>query len=163
MNQLAEVKEKPISYNMMDLGLSTLHARINMMECLLHISHRLDFKKWAARDADRVTIKLRQQVIRDRFQKELSLFIDMIKQGHGTTNDGNTARRFFENPKKTADITGLNEDLICRFAVILQAITSGEHINVEKFKKYSLETAEKFVELYGMVSFVINFFCPTFN
>lgn len=67
----------------------------------------------------------------------------------GTTNDGNTARRFFEFPEKTAAITGLDEDLIRRFAVILQATTSGQSINVSKFKEYAYITAERFVELYN--------------
>lgn len=55
---------------------------------------------------------------------------------------------FFEFPNKTAAITGLDEDLIRRFAVILQAITSESEVNTDKFKEYALETAEKYVELY---------------
>lgn len=72
-----------------------------------------------------------------------------MKQGHGTTNDGNTARRFFEDPEKSADITGLDAELIRRFAVILQAITSGEHVDTVKFKEYAYKTAERYVSLYN--------------
>ena len=74
--------------------------------------------------------------------------IDIVKQGSGTTNDGNTARKFFEFPNKTAAITGLDQDLIKRFSVILQAITSGEKIDVIKFKDFARKTAEKYVDLY---------------
>lgn len=89
----------------------------------------------------------RKKLIQDRFKDDLNLLIDIVKQGSRTTNDGNTAR-FFEFPDKTAAITGLDEELIRRFSVILQAITSGEIVDVPKFKEYARTTAEKYVELY---------------
>ena len=64
--------------------------------------------------------------------------------GYGNTNDGNTARRFFENSKTSALITSLDLDLIERFHVILQIISSGHEINTD----YTLTTARKFVERY---------------
>lgn len=149
MNRLDAVASKTMSSGVYEFGLSSLHARINTMECLLHISYRLDFKKWAAReDEHKALLKARKQFIQDKFKDELNLLIDIVKQGSGTTNDGNTARRFFEFPDKTAAITGLDEELVRRFAVILQAITSGEQIDVVKFKDYARKTAEKYVELY---------------
>lgn len=150
MNNLEEVKKKSTENDLMELGLSSLHARINMMECLLHIAYKLDIKTWSARgESDKAAVDARKKAIQARFKTELNLLIDIVKQGHGTTNDGNTARRFFEFPEKTAAITGLDEDLIRRFSVILQAITSGEPINVSKFKEYAYITAEKYVELYN--------------
>ena len=47
-----------------------------------------------------------KKTIETRFLNELSLRVDFPKQGFGTTNDGNTARRFFENQSKSAEITG---------------------------------------------------------
>lgn len=149
MNNLDVIASKTISSGVYEFGLSSLHARINVMECLLHIAYRLDFKKWSARgECHRELLHLRKKLIQDRFKDDLNLLIDIVKQGSGTTNDGNTARRFFEFPDKTAAITGLDEDLIRRFAVILQAITSGEFVDVPKFKEYARKTAEKYVELY---------------
>lgn len=149
MNKLNIVTSKPVSTGVYEFGLSSLHARINVMECLLHVAYRLDFKKWSARgEHHQELLQSRKKLIQDRFKDDLNLLIDIVKQGSGTTNDGNTARRFFEFPDKTAAITGLDEDLIRRFAVILQAITSGELIDVLKFKEYTKITAEKYVELY---------------
>ncbi len=52
----------------------------------------------------------------------MGLMVDLVKPGgSGTSNDGNTARRFFKNPALSASITGIDEDLIRRFAGILQA------------------------------------------
>lgn len=149
MNRLDAVTSKSVYSDMYEFGLSSLHARINCMECLLRIAYRLDFKQWAARSNEhKEMLQTRKKNIQNRFKDELSLLIDIVKQGSGTTNDGNTARKFFEFPNKTAAITGLDEDLIKRFAVILQTITSGERINVIKFKDFARKTAEKYVELY---------------
>lgn len=149
MNHLDAVTSRIVSSNTYEFGLSSLHARINCMECLLHISYRLDFKEWAARsNQHKEMLQSRKKNIQDKFKDELNILIDIVKQGSGTTNDGNTARKFFEFPDKTAAITGLDEEIVRRFAVILQAITSGEKIDIIKFKDYARKTAEKYVELY---------------
>lgn len=83
-----------------------------------------------------------------RFRNEIGLLVDIPKPGFGTTNDGNTARRFFDNPSLSADITGVDEELIRRFATILKTISSGFSINIGEFEKYCSETAELYVKKY---------------
>ncbi|CAI6353622.1 unnamed protein product [Macrosiphum euphorbiae] len=78
----------------------------------------------------------------------MGLNIDVVKQGVGTTNDGNSARRFFENPNKVAEITGLDETLIYNFSVILQVISSGQRVDYIKFGVYCTKTAERYISLY---------------
>ena len=41
----------------------------------------------------------------------MGLIVDKPKPGYGSTNDGNTARRFFQNPDLSAKITGINKQL----------------------------------------------------
>lgn len=53
-------------------------------------------------------------------KEKLAITVDVVKQGFGTTNDGNTARRFFEHPRIVSNITGVKYELIQRLAVILQ-------------------------------------------
>ena len=114
------------------------------MECLLHIAYRLDFKQWAARSNEhKEMLQNRKKNIQNKFKEELNLLIDIVKQGSGTTNDGNTARKFFEFPNKTAAITGLDQDLIKRFSVILQAIPSGEKIDRSSNLKILLAKQQK--------------------
>lgn len=79
---------------------------------------------------------------------QLFLLIDQPKPGFGSTNDGNTARCFFENADISASITGINKELITRFHVILQAISSGYNNNLINFEDYALQTARDFVQLY---------------
>lgn len=51
-------------------------------------------------------IEQRKRDIQEWFSAETGLKIQQVKQGMGTTTDGNTARRFFENPTITAEICG---------------------------------------------------------
>ena len=53
---------------------------------------------------------------------ELGLLINMPKQQNGITYDGNTARNFFRNHKKAAEITGINLDLIKHLGINLECI-----------------------------------------
>ena len=90
----------------------------------------------------------RKKEIQKEFRLKLGLLVDHPKQGYGSTNDGNTARRFFQNSSISSQITGINENLIERFHVILQTISCGLDINVLKFEGYVIATARQFVQLY---------------
>jgi len=73
----------------------------------------------------------------------MGLIVDKPKAGgSGTSNDGNTARAFFNNPDMSAIISGVEENLIIRCSTIFQAISSGYNINSAKFGEYALETAK---------------------
>lgn len=119
------------------------------MECLIHISYCLPFAKFIARtDEEKILKENKKAEIQKLFREKMGLIVDVVKQGSGTSNDGNTARRFFADPKLTHEITGVNELLIKKFSIILQVITCGYKINIEKFKSFCLETAELYVQLY---------------
>lgn len=72
----------------------------------------------------------------------------MPKVNFGNTNDGNTSRRFFENPQLAADITKVDFELIYRLKVILETISSGHKIDVQQFDEYAMATAKLYVDLY---------------
>lgn len=72
----------------------------------------------------------------------------VLTLGKGTSNDGNTARRFFKNSQKSADITGVDKNLIQRFGNILSAMASGYEVNIPKFELYTKDTAKLFIFLY---------------
>lgn len=150
INNLDYIKTLSSDKNNFEYGLSSLHAHIRFFECLIHISYRLNIKKWQVRDdAEKKELQTRKNIIIQQFRREMGLLIDLPKQGAGSTNDGNTARRFFNNPEKSAEITGLDQRIIRRFAIILLVISSDFPIEVQKFQAYTNETAELYLELYG--------------
>lgn len=129
-------------------GISPLHAWIRCFECMLHIAYRISFKCWAVQKNTKHMKEQRKLEIQNEFKDKLSLQVDFVKQGAGTSNDGNTARKFFANYIISAEITGIDVGLLKRFYIILQVLSSGLKINIEAYRKYTRETAELYVQLY---------------
>ncbi|CAH0551072.1 unnamed protein product [Brassicogethes aeneus] len=144
------IKSKEVNVEALKFGLSILHARIRFFESLLHLAYKLPLKKWQARsDEEKKVVKEKKEEIQRAFKKELGLLVDVPKAGVGNTNDGNTSRKFFDEPECSSRITGINLDLIRRFKVILEVISSGYSIDAEKYDAYALETAKMYKDLYG--------------
>lgn len=148
VNVLNHVNRLPCHEQFYKLGLSTLHCWIRFMEYLLHVSYNLDFKKGSARtQEEKASKKARKQDVQQKL-KPLSITVDVVKQGSGTTNTGNVARTFFMKAEAVALATGLSEILIKRLHNILQALTCCRKVDCEKFGNYCSETAELCVQLY---------------
>ena len=130
-------------------GFCPLHKWIRCFEMMIHISYRLPVKKWRViSQEDKAQVAARKQEVHDRFKAELGLKVDEPKQGAGNKNDGNTARRAFQDEKTFADICGLDESLVHRFHIILIAISCKLPLDSEKFGAFCRETAELLIELY---------------
>ena len=79
------------------------------------LAYKLPLRKYVVNtDADKAIVKATKQTIQNECRERLSLVIDMPKQGFGTSNTGNTARRVLEHAEEFADITGLDVEVIVR-------------------------------------------------
>lgn len=134
-----------------NFGLSVLHARIRLFESVLHLAYKLPVQKYREKktEGEKELEDKTKKHIQERFRLETGLLVDMPKTNFGNTNDGNTSRRFFENPQLAADITGINYELIYRLKVILETISSGHIIDSQKYDCYAKDTAKLYVSLYG--------------
>lgn len=119
MNNLNLVSDRPVNEATLTFGMSPLHCWIRCFEYLLHISYRINIKKWRIIDSqDKEELNHKKKLIQEDLCQQMGLIVDVPKQGSGTTNDGNTARRFFENPIITSKITGIDENsqkICCNF------------------------------------------------
>lgn len=148
-NNIDDISKKEITKDHLQYGIPILHAWIRCFELVLHIAYNLDFKKWKALGENKLIKEERKKKIQKDLKSALGITVDKVKQGGaGNTNDGNTARRFFANISVVAKITGVNEELLKRFHVILQVLNSGLSINEEAFEKYCLDTARLYVKEY---------------
>lgn len=101
--------DKPENYA---FGMSTLHAWIRSFEFLLNIAYRLELcTNRVSGDHEKQKKEKKKRLIQQEFMKKLGLHVDKPKQGLGNSNDGNTARLFYENAEISASITGLDKDL----------------------------------------------------
>lgn len=63
-NKIDEIILKKVSEDNLKYGLSTLHAWIRCFECCLHVSYKLDIKKWQARNTeDKQNIETRKKIL----------------------------------------------------------------------------------------------------
>lgn len=149
MNKLELIKTRNINEEFLTFGISPLHAWIRSLECFLHIAYRIDIKCWKVQKKDKERVEQRKRYIQEKLKEDLGLLVDIPKPGSGTTNDGNSARIFFNNPQTIATITSLKQDILERFAVILKTIASGFAINIEAFEAYTTATAELYIRHYN--------------
>ena len=110
---------------------SVSHAK----NCKLYASYNvvLDAKKRCYPLQSEITVTKSSASV--MLQELLSHIIDVQRQGYGTTNNGNTARRFFQNTKISASITGIDKDFIQRFHTIPQVLSCGFEVRIIDFEK----------------------------
>ena len=118
-------------------GFSPLHAWIKMLELVLHVCYKGEWKKpttAGASTAERARMKEIKQELQMKFRTEMGIRVDEVIAGQiGTSNTGNVARRFFSDPEKAAEITGFDEQLIRRFQTILILLQTHKHVDLEAF------------------------------
>ncbi|CAH1976110.1 unnamed protein product [Acanthoscelides obtectus] len=96
---------------------------------------------------NKAIVEANKKRIQAEFRAKLSLIVDKPKPGYGSSNDGNTTRIFFHNPQTSSDITGVDRELIEKFAIILGVSASGCAI-VEKFASLLEEARNLYIHLY---------------
>lgn len=150
INNLIKVSARTCDTSVYKYGLPVLHAYLRCFEYLLHLSYKLELKEWQARgQAAKDRVKEKKKILTDLFYEKLGLVVDQPTQKGGNTNDGNTARKFFNNSETVSEITGLNKELIDRFSNILKVISSNHYVNIENYRAYCLKTAELCIQYYG--------------
>jgi hypothetical protein len=150
MNNIDLVKAKPENESALALGISGLHCWIKCFEFIIHLSYKMDIKKYKAKTNDeKLSVKLRKKEVQLNFRERLSLSVDMPKAGFGNSNDGNTSRRAFKNHEVFSEITKVDCDVIKRLHNILITISCGYPIRINELEIYCTETAKLIVCLYA--------------
>ncbi|XP_076285553.1 uncharacterized protein LOC143211606 isoform X2 [Lasioglossum baleicum] len=114
------VNSLPCNEEYYKYGLSTLHCWIRFMEYRPHVSYNLDFEKGSARTIEEKKLQAARKKKVQNSLKDLSITVDVVKQGAGTSNTGNVARTFFRKAESVVAVTGLNAAIITRLHNIHQ-------------------------------------------
>ena len=139
---------KPVEMEKLNNGMAILHCWIRAFEFILHLSYRLEFKSWrVSRDKDKISYREKKKNIQDLYHSTKGLLIDRPKQdGSGNTNDGNTARRFFDDIAFASEVTGVDFNLIKKLSILVRALNSGKKINTLVCEKISSD----FYDIYSL-------------
>ena len=147
--EAAKMKSEEVGSECYAYGLSTLHMWIRFMECLLHIAYRLEFKKWQTSKKQQHLFDTHKKRIQVDLREKHGLLVDMPRAGGaGNSNDGNTARRFFQHYESVSEILGVDVELTRRFHVILCTLSTFNYIDADKLQVYCEDTMKLYVSLY---------------
>ncbi|KAF2880224.1 hypothetical protein ILUMI_25950 [Ignelater luminosus] len=97
------LKRLPIAEDNLRYGLSTLHAWIKCLECILHVAYKLVLQTPTIRGATKEQLDqlaVRKKDIQNRVWRELDIKVDKVVQGRGTSNTGNVGRLFLKTAKR---------------------------------------------------------------
>lgn len=151
-NNLSNINSSKFSpeVNSLQYGISPLHAWIRLFECSLHISYRLTIQTWQVRGNElKMKFNQQKQTVQSMLFQKLGLLVDKPRSnGSGTSNDGNTARRAFENIDCFAECLGIERQLLYRFKIILITLSCHLPINPNLFEEFCISTAKLYVSLY---------------
>ncbi|XP_065680193.1 uncharacterized protein LOC124806266 [Hydra vulgaris] len=86
MNDIKLIRSKPVNKEALFFGLSPLHCWIRCFEYILHLGYKLKIRSFYAKTSEqKESVKERKAFIQKKFREELSLIVDMPKQGFENT------------------------------------------------------------------------------
>ena len=97
-------------------------------------------KEKEAKENTKDNEKEAKHFLQKQFVDEIGIRIDFVKQGKGTSTNGNAASRFFEEAEKTADILKIDVKIIKGFEKQLAKLNSVTEIHDPEIPKSSLKT-----------------------
>ena len=110
--------------------------------------------------ANKKKMATKKRKIQKAFFRKMGLNIDMPRDsGHGTSNDGNTARRFYERPDIVSKILDVPAELVWGIGEIWHTLTSGRFIDTDLFGEF----CQNWLEFYKTSSISWYLLSPTIH
>ena len=121
-------------------GFSNLHTKIRIFEWICKGGMYRDFCEWQARGPNKIKFQQRKEELIQEFKEKLGLIVYHPKK----LNNGNVARKAFENPDIFSEITHVPVGLIKGIKAMIEAIDSTVPVNPDKFKQFADNWLDEF-------------------
>ena len=135
----------------LNYGISPLHCWLNTFNHLLKLSYRLPIGQSRIQgEANKRICRQRKREIQTDLKSEFGIRVDFPNpNGTGNSNNGNCARRAFQNPVQFAQILGLDPELVTDIKVLLICISSRYKINADAYEAFAQDVLRRYIDLYG--------------
>ena len=159
--------EKPLTEHDVCQDFSVLHSYIRFLAFILNLIYRFnaDVLLWGPgklqTDPQKDWLKNSEATIKENAKLNLGLKLDQPNQNIGGTSDtGNTAKRFFSFKSRSIVISLLKcsdaqkaatERFLQRASIILRIVSCGRKIDVESFAKYCQECYLDLIESFPWI------------
>lgn len=127
-------------------GISPLKSWIQLLECLLNIAYRIDFRQWEVTDEFRHIFYRRQQIVQERMRNRYQIWLGDDIEALVTGDD---CRKAFSNTKLLSEELELNPKLVEKLKNVLVAFTCHQPLDPEMFRAYCYTTYRKFLKFYS--------------
>lgn len=151
MNDKKELEKGfPSRLETLQYGISPLHAWMRFLECLLHISYRIQFKQWRVTKEFRDVYQTRKQEVMKKLYESFGVRVDEPRAGgSGNSTTGNVCRRLFSDPELLSNVLEIDRELVVRFKNILITINCQQPVNPQKVDVYARETYRYYLSCYA--------------
>lgn len=85
-------------------------------------------------------------MVQRKLRRKLGPCVCIVNARFGSSNDGNVAHQFVGDAKLTVAATGIDENLLYRMTVILDAIKNESRIDSGRFGEFCAATARLYVQ-----------------
>ena len=126
------------------LAASTLHFGINCTKHLINLGYRQDIEVYTIRAHLKPQTDARKLQIQEQYLQAKGLYIDFVKPGMGTTHDGNTARRIFDDPAFAEDVLAVPRDLVQDLSDYWTVFKASFPVCPDKVKDFGLRIRDKY-------------------
>ena len=126
-----------------------LHFGERSFDHLLNLGYRQEIKKYRKdhmSTEEQTGLEFERLAIIDKLQDQLGVLVDMPGTNGGSTTNGNTIRRCFEEPRLLTDVLGLSFELVNGIIVVWRTLRCSDPLDANRFKKYCM----KLVKLYEL-------------
>ena len=139
--------------DLIKLGIAPLHCKLRAMEFLFGVGVKIRALKDQRPISKEEQLRLAKIELQKEFIEQLGIRIDFIKQGKGTSTNGNSATRLFENPEISAKILDIDVDILNGFSKQLARINSTTTLHdPDEYYQDSRQLFDNFVKHLGHVA-----------
>ena len=126
-----------VNENHFAFGIACLHVRLCAFTWLCKGFLYADFKRWSKDGPEeKALIDARMKELQRRFKEELELPVYFTSET-GNSNDGNCARKAFDNYETFARIIEQPEDLVRDLGYMIDMINSSNPLDADKFEEFA--------------------------
>ena len=110
-NPISALCQEPID----NLAFSPLHLGVNTWRHVVNLAYRWELGMYVVRTEFKHLKEAKKLQVQEAYARDKGLLIDIVKQGFGSTMDGNTARRGLADPEYCERTTGVPAELVEAF------------------------------------------------
>lgn len=118
-------------------GIRPLHLKLAIMKILLQCGEKSEVRKGRCAENEPTRLARKAEIEKELWEK-CQVRVNQVRQGSGNSNDGNTARDFFDVPVSVAEILRLPATLVIKISTLITAVSCFLELNPDAVYKVSL-------------------------